>query len=112
MDEQEDLDTPDEATEEAPDEPMLDEHDIFENYDIITIALDRSSQDLPELDLGHTSPWAAIALLRSAISTLEMLVPPLDVRYRGDMILRQVHHSEEFEIVDTDSLDFDDDDDA
>lgn len=106
------MDEPEETTEEveAP-EAAVEDHDIFENYDIITIALDRGSHELPELDLGNTSPWAAIALLKSAIHTLEMLVPPLDVRYRGDIILRQMNGAE-FEIVDTDSIEFDDDDDA
>lgn len=93
MDEEEELSGP---------EAALIEEDTLE---IITIMFDRKSTDVPHLNLGNTTPWVAIPLLKSAIQTLEMLIPPVDVTYKEQLICQN-----SFEIMDSDHVDFDDDD--
>lgn len=64
---------------------------------IITIVFDEEGYDAPKLDLGDTSPLVAIALLQSAIETLQMLVPPVDVSYKGMLVCHST-----FEVLDED----------
>jgi hypothetical protein len=83
-------------------EPDQESEDILPNLQIVTIMFDNTSDDVPSLDLGNTSPWVAITLLQSAINTLEMLIPPVDVTYKGQIVC-----SSSFEV-----LDLEDDDDC
>lgn len=69
---------------ETDPEADLDElinHDLH----IITITYDSSTQT-PDMDLGDTPPWAALALLRSAQDMLQMLIPPVNVTYKGRLV--------------------------
>jgi hypothetical protein len=97
-----------EDSEKVPDD--FEDLDHFEDdlpdLQIITIMFDNSIADVPVLDLGDTPPWLALTILQSAVSTLEMLIPPVDVTYRGRVVC-----SSSLEVVDTDSLEGLDDDD-
>lgn len=77
--------------------PQPDEDYVSElpNLQIITIVFDNSTGDVPSLDLGNTSPWVAITLLETAIETLKMLIPPVDVTYKGQVVC-----SSTFEVID------------
>jgi hypothetical protein len=86
--------------DENKDNPENDELEYMQGISdmhIITIVFDEEGYDAPKLDLGDTSPLVAIALLQSAIETLQMLVPPVDVSYKGMLVC----HSS-FEILDED----------
>lgn len=56
-------------------------HDLH----IITITYDNTTQT-PEMDLGDCPPWAALALLKSAQEMLQMLIPPVNVTYKGRLV--------------------------
>jgi hypothetical protein len=84
--------------------PELDEEsedeDSLPNIQVVTIVFDNTTDDVPSLDLGDTSPWIAITLLQSAINTLEMLIPPVDVTYKGQVVC-----SSSFELLDSEDDD-------
>lgn len=63
-------------------EEGLEEHGLH----LITLMYDTKAQDVPSLDLGDCPPWIAITLLQSAIDTLQMLIPPVDVTLNGKLI--------------------------
>lgn len=88
------------------DEQDLPQEDEFSpdlpNLQIITIMFDSASGEVPSLDLGNTSPWLAITLLETAIETLKMTIPPVDVTYKGHVIC-----SSAFEVIDTEDEDYD-----
>lgn len=63
-------------------ENALEEHGLH----LITLMYDTKGHDVPSLDLGDCPPWIAITILQSAIDTLQMLIPPVDVSYNGRLI--------------------------
>jgi hypothetical protein len=80
--------------DQYPEDDMITE---MPDLQIITLVFDNSTGDIPSLDLGNVSPFVAITLLQSAINTLEMLIPPVDVSYKGRVVC-----SSSFEIIDDD----------
>jgi hypothetical protein len=64
---------------------------------IITITYHDDQQILPEVNLGDCSPWVAVTLLKAAMETLDLIIPPINISYNGDMII-------EHGIIDEDNL--------
>ena len=77
------------------DESVESMNDLGTGIHVITITYDNDPNVLPEIHLGDCSPWVAATLLRAAQESIEMLIPPINITYRGDTILDN-------------SLDFDD----
>ena len=71
------------------------------NLQIITVMFDNTSGEVPSLDLGNTSPWVAVTLLETALETLKMTIPPVDVTYKGQVIC-----SSAFEVIDSEDDDY------
>jgi hypothetical protein len=65
------------------DDNSLDDHGLH----LITLMYDTKANDVPSLDLGDCPPWIAITLLQSAIDTLQMLIPPVDVSFNGRVVV-------------------------
>jgi|JI9StandDraft_1071089.scaffolds.fasta_scaffold02801_13 hypothetical protein len=71
--------------------------DIGDNLHIITIMYDTTSGDVPQLDLGDCSPWIAMTLLQTAMDTVQLMIPPVDITYKGQVVCQS-----EFRILDDD----------
>lgn len=71
--------------------------DELAGLSIITLMYDTCSDEPPMLDLGNCTPWVAYTILRSAIESLQILIPPTDISYRGEVICRNT-----FEVFDDD----------
>lgn len=95
MDEQ-DLPQPDEDITQSEEDFIAELPDL----QAITIVFDNTTGDVPSLDLGSISPWVAITLLEAAIETLRMLIPPVDVTYKGQVVC-----SSSFEVIDLEDED-------
>jgi hypothetical protein len=63
---------------------------------IITISYNDDSKILPEIDLGDCSPWVAMTLLRAAMETLDLIIPPINVTYKGDVVIDNTEISDLF----------------
>lgn len=68
---------------ELEDDNSLEDHGLH----LITLMYDTKANDVPSLDLGDCPPWIAITLLQSAIDTLQMLIPPVDVSFNGRVVV-------------------------
>jgi hypothetical protein len=70
---------------------------------VITLVYDVGAESMPSLDLGNCSPWLAITLLQTAIETLQILIPPVDITYKGRVVCQS-------EFTTLDDEDYDDED--
>jgi hypothetical protein len=61
--------------------------DFGTGINVITITYNNNDDSLPHMDLGDCSPWVAITLLKSAMETLEIMIPPIGVTYKGDVVI-------------------------
>ena len=61
-------------------------YDIGTGIHVISIAYN-DNEETPHVDLGDCSPFIAITLLRAIIETLEIMLPPIDVSYKGSIII-------------------------
>lgn len=62
--------------------------DLGTGIHVITITYDKDPEIFPEVHLGDCSPWVAITLLKAAIESIELLIPPINVSYKGDFIVK------------------------
>lgn len=74
---------------------ILDDNNLT-GIHVITISYNDTGPTVPTIDLGDCSPWTAIALLKAAMDSLEIMIPPVNVRYKNE------------DIVSHDVLEFDD----
>lgn len=44
-------------------------------------------EEVPDLDLGDCSPWVALTLLQAAMDSIQLLIPAMNVTYRGKQII-------------------------
>jgi hypothetical protein len=89
-----------------PSEDTLDENDPLDlgtGIHVITITYDDDPEIFPEVHLGDCSPWVATTLLKAAIDSIELLIPPINVSYKGDFIVKN-----SLDIDDTDDDDLND----
>jgi hypothetical protein len=75
-------------------------NDFGTGMHVITITYDDDPNILPEVNLGDCSPWVAVTLLKAAQESTEMLIPPINITYRGDKILDNSLDFEEDDIDD------------
>lgn len=54
---------------------------------VITITYHDNSSDLPELDLGDCNPWVAVTILRAALESVDIMIPPMSVVYKGESVV-------------------------
>ena len=66
---------------------------------VITITYHDNSNEFPELDLGDCNPWVAVTILRAAIDSVDVMIPPMTVTYKGEPV---VSHSIIFDDDDED----------
>jgi len=83
--------------EDQTPEDQEDIPDELSGLSIITLMYDSCSDEPPMLDLGNCSPWVAYTMLRAAFESLQILIPPTDISYRGEVICRNT-----FEVFDDD----------
>ncbi len=79
-----------EENNEPEDFELYEPSDLGTGLHVITITYDSDPNIFPEVHLGDCSPWVALTMLKAAMESLEILLPPINVSYKGDMIL---HHS-------------------
>lgn len=85
----------DSLQENVEEEDFLTEmSDLGTGIHVITITYDNDPEVLPEIHLGDCSPWVAATLLKAAQESIEMLIPPINISYKGDLLLS---HSTDFE---------------
>jgi hypothetical protein len=68
-------------------DPSDDLSDLGIGIHVITITYDNDPEIYPEVHLGDCSPWVAITLLKAAMESIELLIPPINVSYKGDTIV-------------------------
>jgi|688.fasta_scaffold736926_1 hypothetical protein len=76
--------------------------DLGTGIHVITITYENDPDVLPEVHLGDCSPWVAATLLKAAQESIEMLIPPINISYKGDMLLS---HSTDFDEIDPEEKD-------
>jgi len=54
---------------------------------VITITVNDDPRVLPELDYGSLSPWVVTSILRAAIDSMDILIPPLELKSNGEIIV-------------------------
>jgi len=64
---------------------------------VITIVFDSDPSIFPEVHLGDCSPWVALSILKLSMESIEILLPPINVSYKGDIILEHSNLEEEEE---------------
>ena len=79
---------------DSNEEDLPDLSDLGTGIHVITITYDNDPEVYPEVHLGDCSPWVAITLLKAAMETIELLIPPINVSYKGDEV---VIHSTDIE---------------
>lgn len=77
-----------EAVESEDEDSEAELSDLGTGIHVITITYDNDPEIFPEVHLGDCSPWVATTLLRAAIDSIELLIPPINVSYKGDFIVR------------------------
>lgn len=70
--------------------------DLGTGIHVITITYDDDPEIFPEVHLGDCSPWVATTLLRAAIESIELLIPPINVSYKGDFIVKSSIDEDDF----------------
>ena len=76
--------------------------DFGTGINVITITYTNNSNELPRLDIGDCSIWTVASILRAAIDTLDILVPPLDISSNGELILGHSVPKDDEEEIDYD----------
>jgi hypothetical protein len=69
--------------------------DLGTGLRVITITYDSDPEIFPEVHLGDCSPWVALTILKLAMESIEILLPPINVSYKGDMILQHSNFEDE-----------------
>jgi len=87
---------------ESENQLIEDLSDLGTGIHVITITYENDPDVLPEIHLGDCSPWVAATLLRAAQESIEMLIPPINISYKGDMLLS---HSNDFDEIDPEEKD-------
>jgi hypothetical protein len=87
---------------ESEDQLIEDLSDLGTGIHVITITYENDPDVLPEVHLGDCSPWVAATLLKVAQESIEMLIPPINISYKGDMLLS---HSTDFDEIDPEEKD-------
>ena len=54
---------------------------------IITITVNDNPQIIPEIDYGDISPWIVTSILRVALESMDILIPPMNIKSNGEVIL-------------------------
>ena len=78
---------------------LNDLYDIGTGVHIISIAYN-DNDEMPHVDLGDCSPIVAMTLLRAVIETLAIMLPPIEISYKGNTII-----SNNFDFYDDDDND-------
>lgn len=63
------------------------EYDLGTGLHIITLTYHDDPEILPEIDLGDCSPWVAVTLLKAAAETIDLVIPPINLSYKGDRLI-------------------------
>ena len=63
----------------------MDESEFFPNMQIMTVVIDEGDQP-HRVDLGDVPPHVAAAVFRSIVESLEELILPPVITYKGDTI--------------------------
>lgn len=65
---------------------------------VITITVNDDPHIIPEIDYGNISPWVVTSILRAALEAMDILIPPMDIKSNGEVILSHTLSDEiEFE---------------
>lgn len=68
---------------------------------VITITVNDNPQIIPEIDYGDISPWIVTSILRAALESMDILIPPMNIKSNGEIILTHSMSDEvEFEEFD------------
>lgn len=68
--------------------PSLEEmSDLGTGMHVITITYHNDASELPEIDLGDCNPWVATTILRAALDSVEIMIPPMSVTYKGEAVV-------------------------
>lgn len=94
------------TTEENDGEDFEEPSNFGTGMHVITITYHDNPQELPEIDLGDCNPWVATTILKAAIDSIDMMIPPMSVTYKGEII---ISHAMSFDDEDF-TIDDDEDD--
>jgi len=72
--------------EESEFDAILEENNMS-GIHVITISYNEVGPTVPTIDLGDCSPWTALTLLKAAMDSLEIMIPPVNVRFKDEDIV-------------------------
>ena len=73
----------------------MSDYDFGTGIHVITITYNDDQDVFPEIDLGDCSPWVAVTLLKACMDSIDLVIPPINVTYKGDSLIGHEEYSDE-----------------